>query len=171
MRLVTNEKFSEEEFNKRLRFKTEPVKKVNAKMQDVALDLVAAMYKLNAIGLAANQVGFKIRLCALDPSSLAGKRMPIVMFNPEFVEHGEELYESPEACLSLPEVGIQVPRFRNVVVRFLGIDGKEHTIKDDNSLLSSVIQHEIDHLGGVLFIDRLVDRFPISYKAPNKIEE
>ncbi len=171
MRLVTNEKFSKEEFDKRLRFKTEPVKKVNAKMQDVALDLVAAMYKLNAIGLAANQVGLKIRLCALDPASLVGKRMPIVMFNPEFVEHGEEMYESPEACLSLPELGIQVPRFRNAVVRFLGLDGKEYTIKDDNSLLASVIQHEVDHLDGILMTDRLREGFPISYKNPTVQEE
>ncbi len=167
MRLVTNKKFSKEEFDKRLRFKTEPVKKINAKMQDVALDLVAAMYKLNAIGLAANQVGLKVRLCVLDPASLTGKRMPIVMFNPEFVEHGEEMYESPEVCLSLPELGIQVPRFRNVVVKFLGIDGKEYIIKDDNSLLASVIQHEIDHLDGILMIDRLREEFPISYKNPN----
>ena len=164
MRLVTNEKFSKEEFDKRLRFKTEPVKKVNAKMQDVALDLLAAMYNLNAIGLAANQAGLKIRLCVLDPASFVSKRMPIVMFNPEVVECGEEIYESPEACLSLPSVGIQVPRFRNIIVRFLGFDGKEYTIKDDNSLLASVIQHEIDHLDGFLITDRLREEFPISYK-------
>ncbi len=164
MKLITNVDYTKEEFDKRLRYKTEPVERVTTKFQDVALELLKAMYSLNAIGLAANQVGLKISLCVLDPASMWNKKMPIVMFNPQVVEHGEELYISPEGCLSLPELGIRVPRFRKVVVNYLGIDGKEHTIKDDNSLLASVLQHEIDHLSGVLMIDRLPKKREINYK-------
>lgn len=147
-----------------MRFKTEPVGKVTDRLRDVAIDLTAGMYQLNAIGLAANQVGLKIRLCVVDPAWMQGKRMPIVMFDPEIVECEETLYESPEGCLSLPEMGFQVPRFRNITVKFLGINGKEFTITDDCSLLSSVIQHEIDHLNGVLMTDRLVDPVEVVYK-------
>lgn len=164
MRLVTNHNSTREEFDKRLRFVTEPVSRVTSELREVAIDLLAAMYKLNAVGLAANQVGLKIRLCVLDPAWMQGTKLPIVMFNPEFVECGESLYESPEGCLSLPSVGVVVPRFRNIRVKFLGLNGKEYTIQDDGSFLSSVIQHEIDHLHGVLMTERLVDPFEIGYK-------
>jgi peptide deformylase len=86
------------------------------------------------------------------------------MFNPEFVECGEEMYESPEGCLSLPDLGLRVPRFRNIVVKFLGLDNREYTIKDDNSLLSTVIQHEVDHLNGVLMTDRALETVEVIYK-------
>lgn len=164
MKLVTNINSNKEEFDKRLRFKTEPVERVTDTLMNVALDLTADMYQLNAIGLAANQVGMKIKLCVVDPAWMQGKRMPIVMFNPEIVECDENLYESPEGCLSLPDLGIKVSRFRNIKVRFLGINGKEFTIQDDNSLLASVIQHEVDHLNGVLMTDRLVEPVEVTYK-------
>ena len=164
MRLITNLNSTQDEFNSKLRFKTEPVSRITERLRDVALNLVAGMYQMNAVGLAANQVGLKISLCALDPAWLYGKKLPIVMFNPEIVEHGEEIYSSPEGCLSLPDVGIYVGRFRNIKVRFVGLGGKEYTISDDNSLLSSVLQHEIDHLNGNLCIDRLKEPFKLTYK-------
>jgi len=111
MRLITNKDFKKEEFEQRLRYVCEPVERVTPKLQVIALDLLEMMYKSNAIGLAANQVGLKIRLCALDPAWMHGKRMPIVMFNPEFIECGEELFDAPEGCLSLPDMGLKVPRF------------------------------------------------------------
>ena len=163
MPLITNREYSKEEFDKRLRYKTITVANITEELQDVALELLGDMYNMNAIGLAANQVGLKIRLCVLDPAFMLNKRMPIVMFNPEIVEVGEEFFTAPEGCLSLPDLGLQVPRFRNIVVRYLGLDKKEHTIKDDNSLLSSVIQHEIDHLEGTLMIDRMVEPVEVAY--------
>jgi len=63
----------------------------------------------------------------------------------------------------LPDFGLIVPRFRKVVVKYLGIDGQEHVIKDDNSLLASILQHEIDHLNGVLFVDRLTEKKEIPF--------
>lgn len=164
MRLITNQSSSKEDFEKKLLHVCEPVDKVTDSLKVVALDLLEMMYRNNAIGLAANQVGLKIRLCALDPSWMYGKRLPIVMFNPEFIECGEELFEAPEGCLSLPNMGLYVPRFRNIRVKFLGLDNKEYFISDDNSLLSSVLQHEIDHLDGVLMTDRMVERVDIEYK-------
>ena len=163
MPLITNQEYSKEEFDKRLRYKTIPVANITEELQDVALELLGDMYNMNAIGLAANQVGLKIRLCVLDPAFMLNKRMPIVMFNPEIVEVGEEFFIAPEGCLSLPDLGLEVPRFRNIVVRYLGLDKKEHTIKDDNSLLSSVLQHEIDHLDGTLMIDRMVEPIEVAY--------
>ena len=164
MRLITNLDYSKEEFEQRLRFKTEPMDRVTPQLQHLAFDLLEAMYGLNAIGLAANQVGLKIQLCVLDPAFLFDKKMPIVMFNPCILEHEEELYDSPEGCLSLPDFGLTVPRFRKVVVKYLGIDGNEHIIKDDNSLLASTLQHEIDHLKGVLMVDRLTEKREIPFK-------
>jgi len=163
MRLITNLSSSRDEFEKRLRYVCEPVDRVTDSLKTVALDLLEMMYRSNAIGLAANQVGLKIRLCALDPAWMHGQRVPIVMFNPEFMECGEELFEAPEGCLSLPDMGLRVPRFRNVKVKFLGLDNREYVIQDDNSLLSSVLQHEIDHLDGVLMTDRVVERIDIEY--------
>jgi len=171
MPLITNLQYSKEEFDKRLRYKTLPVASITDDLQDVALELLGDMYNMNAIGLAANQVGLKIRLCVMDPAFMVNKKMPIVMFNPEIVEVGEEFFTAPEGCLSLPNMGLEIPRFRNIVVRYLGLDRKEHVIKDDNSLLSSVLQHEIDHLDGVLMIDRVVEPVEVEYSVPLEVHE
>lgn len=165
MRLVTNLEHSKESFDERLRFKTQPVKRVDAVLQQLAVDLLEEMYNLNAIGLAANQVGLRMKLCVIDPAYMQGEKMPIAMFNPEVVEHGEDFFVSPEGCLSLPDVGIRVNRFRNTKVKFLGLDGKEYTIQDDNSLLSSVIQHEIDHLNGIIMTDRVPEAAEVRYQT------
>jgi len=164
MQLITAEKYRKEEFDKRLRFQTEPVATVTEELAEVAMDMLEYMYSIDAVGLAANQVGLKIRLCVLDPAFMAGTKMPIVMFNPEYIEHDETFYESPEGCLSLPTLGLKVPRFRNIRVKFTGLDNKEYTVKDENSLLSSVIQHEMDHLDGVLMTDRVVEEVRVRYK-------
>jgi len=168
MPLITNLEYSKEEFDKRLRYETLPVTKITDDLQDVALELLGDMYAMNAIGLAANQVGLKIKLCVMDPAFMFDQKLPIVMFNPEVVEVGEEFFSAPEGCLSLPDLGLEIPRFRNIVVRYLGLDKKEHTIKDDNSLLSSILQHEVDHLNGVLMIDRLVEPVEIEYGVSNE---
>ncbi|KKM91743.1 hypothetical protein LCGC14_1225380 [marine sediment metagenome] len=167
MRLITNLEWSKEDFDKRLRFKTEPVKKVDLVLQQLAIDLLEEMYNLDALGLAANQVGLRMKLCVIDPAYMQGEKMPIAMFNPEVVEHGEDLFISPERCLSLPDVGVHVNRFRNTKIRFLGLNGKEYTIQDDNSLLSSVIQHEIDHLNGIIMTDRVPNAAEVHYKNTN----
>lgn len=165
MKLITNLENSKEEFDLRLRFKTEPVKEVTPFLQQVAVDLLEEMYRLDAIGLAANQVGLRMSLFVIDPAYIDGEtKLPIAMFNPEVVEHGEDLFVSPEGCLSLPGMGVAVNRFRNTKVRFLGLDGKEHIITDDQSLLSSVIQHELDHLNGTIMTDRVPEAAEISYK-------
>jgi len=163
--LITNLEWSKEDFDSRLRFKTEPVKKVDPVLQQLAVDLLEEMYNLNAIGLAANQVGLRMSLCVIDPAYMQGEKMPIAMFNPEVVEHDEDLFVSPEGCLSLPDIGVHVNRFRNTKIRFLGLDGKEYTIQDDSSLLSSVIQHEIDHLNGIIMTDRVPEAAEVRYKT------
>lgn len=164
MRLITNENSSPAEFEKNLGFVCEPVNTVTDHMQDAAIEMLRLMYQHNAIGLAANQVGLRIRLCVIDPAWMYGKRLPIVLFNPEIVEMDEDLFTSPEGCLSLPGLGLTVPRFRNVRIKYLGLDRKEYTIKDDNSLLASVLQHELDHLDGVLFTERVFEDVNVEFQ-------
>jgi len=107
MALITNLEYSKEEFDKRLRYETIPVTRITDDLQDVALELLGDMYAMNAIGLAANQVGLKIKLCVMDPAFMFDKKLPIVMFNPEVVEVGEEFFAAPEGCLSLPDLGLE----------------------------------------------------------------
>lgn len=68
-----------------------------------------------------------------------------------------------EGCLSLPDLGLEVPRFRNVKVKYLTLEGREHVVQDDNSIFSSVIQHELDHLDGILMTDRMVEPVEVEY--------
>lgn len=175
MKLISNEAYSKEEFDKRLRFQTEPVKMITPMLQHLAVDLLEEMYKMNAVGLAANQVGLKVRLCVIDPLFVVQKKHPVVMFNPEVVECGDEIFHSTEGCLSLPGMDLTVPRFQYVKVKFMGLDGKEYLIQSDTGsadaqmgpqqLLASVIQHEIDHLDGVLMIDRALEEVDVKYSS------
>ena len=165
MRLITNNDFTKGEFDKRLRFKTEPVERVTEETVELCLSMLRYMYRLDAVGLAANQVGLKLRICVIDPAWLLGKKMPIVLINPQIVEHGEELYDSPEGCLSLPDVTLHVPRFKDLLVHYIGLDGNKHSLEAKDGLFASIIQHELDHLDGYLFTDRVdLEEKKINYR-------
>ncbi len=154
--------------NPRLRVKCEPVAEVSAELTKFAEDMLATMYLSKGIGLAAAQVDRQVRLLVIDtrPKDEEGRydlsemteleakiEQPIVLFNPEItLEEGKISYE--EGCLSVPTYYEAVERFDYVEVKGLDRVGKEFSIKTDG-LLSICIQHEIDHLDGKLFIDRL----------------
>jgi peptide deformylase len=132
-----------------LRTPAEPVERVNKELRQLAEEMIQAMRKANGIGLAAPQVGRSVRVIIT-----AAEGRPRAMFNPEILEATGEII-GQEGCLSLPGLYGDVPRARKVKVRFLDENNRVR-IEEHDGLSARVIQHEVDHLNGVLFIDRVV---------------
>jgi peptide deformylase len=129
------------------------VENIDADLQHLIDDMIQTMYAAPGIGLAAPQIGVARRVCVIDLS--VGKRggEVLALVNPEFVERdGMQLEE--EGCLSIPGFSATVARPARVVVRALDREGKERTV-EGTGLLARALQHELDHLDGRLFIDRL----------------
>jgi peptide deformylase len=144
--------------DKQLRLVSKPVEKVTPEIRKLADDMFETMYEAPGIGLAAIQVAQPLRLITMD---LAQKNedgemapQPRVFINPEIIASSEEKSVYEEGCLSIPEYYEEVERPAKVRVRFLDLDGKVHE-EDAEGLFATCIQHEIDHLDGVLFIDYL----------------
>ena len=115
--------------------------------------MLAAMYAAPGIGLAAPQVGVNLRLAVVDlhPDDAPA---PIVLVNPEVIRVSEDWAVREEGCLSLPGMYADVSRPARVAVRYWDLDGKPHELEADG-LMAACLQHEIDHLDGVLFVDHL----------------
>ncbi len=136
-----------------LRQKARPVTVVDGEVQRLIDDMVETMYAAPGVGLAANQVGVLRRIVVLNPTEQQDPAGLHAIINPEIVlAEGEMVGE--EGCLSIPDVRDEVTRYRRVVVRGLGRDEKPLEL-EATDLASRVLQHEIDHLDGVLFVDRL----------------
>ena len=131
-----------------------PIEAITEEEHQVAKKMLATMYSNPiGIGLAATQVGILKRLIVIDIDRDDPDNAPIVLINPEILEHeGESVIE--EGCLSIPELKAEVKRPEKVIVSARTLDDEEIVI-EDGSLLSRVLQHEIDHLNGVLFVDHL----------------
>ena len=131
-----------------------PIEAITEEEHQVAKKMLATMYSNPiGIGLAATQVGILKRLIVIDIDRDDPDNAPIVLINPEILEQeGESVIE--EGCLSIPELKAEVKRPEKVIVSARTLDDEEIII-EDGSLLSRVLQHEIDHLNGVLFIDHL----------------
>jgi peptide deformylase len=112
------------------------------------------MYDAPGIGLAAIQVGEPRRIVTMDLAKKDEPKEPQVFINPEIVSHSGEKNTHEEGCLSIPEYYEEVERPAAVKLRYLDLDGKPHEVEADG-LLATCIQHEIDHLNGVLFIDHI----------------
>lgn len=137
-----------------LKARCRPVEAVDTEqVRELLPRMFASMYKAPGIGLAAPQVGALLRLCIVDlmPDN---KRSPIVMINPEVIAESDDLASREEGCLSLPGQYAQVVRPARVKVRFTDETGGRREL-DGEGLLSACLQHEIDHLDGVLFVDHL----------------
>jgi peptide deformylase len=134
-----------------LRTDCEPVKEIDADVRQLIDDLVETMYAADGIGLAAPQVGVPLRVFVYDVRD--DDVPPGVLVNPEIVERTGVVKEE-EGCLSIPGLSELVERAARVVVRGLDADGEPVQVEADG-LLSRCLQHEKDHLDGVLFIDRL----------------
>jgi len=133
--------------------KCRPVDEVSEDIKNLARDMTETMYEGDGVGLAAPQVGEAVRLITVDPSGPSKRTDLQVLINPEIVEASEETVESEEGCLSVPKFNSHITRSQQVTVRATDIDGNPMEIKADG-LLAIILQHEIDHLDGVLILDR-----------------
>jgi peptide deformylase len=141
--------------DKRLRLKSEPVKKIDAGIRKLVDDMFETMYDAPGIGLAAIQVGIPKRVVTMDLSKKEEtEKNPQVFINPEILWRSEETATYEEGCLSIPEFCGDVERPAQVKVKYLDLEGKAQEIEADG-LLATCLQHEIDHTNGVLFIDHL----------------
>ena len=136
-----------------LKKKAQPVAKIDQTIRQLAKDMAETMYAAPGVGLAATQVGRPFRLIVLDVTPADQPKDLKVLINPEIVSaEGDCTWE--EGCLSVPDCSEEVKRKKKVVVRGQNLEGKTVEITGEN-LLSVALQHEIDHLDGILFIDRL----------------
>ena len=138
----------------RLKKKSLPVTEVDGRINRLMDDMLETMYGANGIGLAAPQVGQLLRVIVVDVAEKKEPPRPIALANPEVVWADEEEVLYNEGCLSLPEQYADVVRPKAVRVRYLDRNNRPQEIAGDG-LLATVLQHEIDHLEGTLFVDRV----------------
>ena len=138
-----------------LRTKCKEVENINQDIIDKLDGMLNVMYKHNGIGLAANQAGLTERLVVVDLQQY-NRKNPIFMINPEIIKHSDEMENSEEASLSIPNNKSIVKRYKDITVKYLDKKDKEN-ILEAKGLLSQCIQHEIDGLNGILYIDYLND--------------
>ena len=138
----------------KLRLVSEAVPAVTDEIRKLAEDMLDTMYDAPGVGLAAIQIGVPKRVVTMDVSKSETERAPMVLINPEILWASEEKRVYEEGCLSIPEYYEEVERPDRVRFRYMNLEGA--TIEQDaDGLLATCVQHEIDHLNGVLFIDRM----------------
>lgn len=144
---------------KSLREPSKEVHKVSKKIQELVLDLLETMYAKNGVGLAAPQIGVNLRVFVIDVSKNDEPLNPMVFINPKIIKKTGATV-AQEGCISFPEAYTDVKRYANVMVKALDKHGRPFVLEaKDGELLSRAIQHENDHLDGILFIDHCVNRF------------
>ncbi len=148
-----------------LREKAEEVTAIDEQVRALARDMIETMHAQSGIGLAAQQVGETVSICVVDlPAEMdqdedgapmnPGVRMPMILLNPVILESDRKATSREEGCLSFPEIMGKIERPWTVTVRHKDLDGTSHE-RTYHGMLARVLQHEIDHLNGVLFIDRM----------------
>ncbi len=136
-----------------LKQKTRPIQKIDSKILQLIQDMAETMYAAPGVGLAAPQVGHSLRVAVIDVTPADQPKNLLVLVNPEIVAaEGECTWD--EGCLSVPDCNEEVKRSKKVVVRYQNLRGETAEITGEE-LLAIALQHEIDHLDGILFIDRL----------------
>jgi peptide deformylase len=141
--------------DKQLRLVSKPVETVTAQIRKLADDMFETMYDAPGIGLAAIQIAEPVRLITMDLAKKTDEeRQPRAFINPEVLSASEEMSVYEEGCLSIPEYYEEVERPATVRIRYTDLDGKVHE-EEASGLFATCIQHEIDHLNGVLFVDYL----------------
>lgn len=142
-----------------LREKSKEVHKISKKVQILIDDLYDTLYALNGVGLAAPQIGENLRVFVIDLGTDPKTMNPITFINPKIIKK-EGAVNSYEGCLSFPDAYTNVRRARYVKVKALDIKGRPFIMEaDEGSLMARAIQHEFDHLDGVLFVDHCRNRF------------
>jgi peptide deformylase len=140
--------------DERLRAIAEPIEKIDDGVKQLAKDMLETMYDAPGIGLAAPQIGELRRIVVMDLAREGETPDPLVMINPEILKWSDDVVTTEEGCLSIPELYYDVERSAEVTVRYTDLDGKT-VEKDAKERLAICVQHELDHLDGVLYIDYL----------------
>ncbi|MFI3299804.1 MAG: peptide deformylase [Candidatus Gastranaerophilales bacterium] len=144
---------------KSLREPSKEVHKVSRKITDLVADLLDTMYAKNGVGMAAPQIGENYRVFVIDVSTNDEPLNPMVFINPKIIKKSGAII-AQEGCISFPEAYSDVRRYKNITVKALDSKGRPFVLEaNDGSLLARAIQHENDHLDGILFIDHCVNRF------------
>lgn len=138
----------------KLRLISEPVKEITDDIRRLADEMLETMYDAPGVGLAAIQIGVPLRMVTMDVSKTEGEREPMVLINPEILWASEETRVYEEGCLSIPEYYEEVERPDRVRFRYMNLTG-EVIEQEAEDLMATCVQHEIDHLNGILFIDHL----------------
>jgi peptide deformylase len=136
-----------------LRMTAKPISKIDDSIRELVDDMIETMYFAEGIGLAAPQVAVSIALCVVDMGRIEEGASPKAFVNP-MILHDEGSSSMEEGCLSIPGIQEEVPRADLIRVKFQDLFGKEHE-ETYEGLLARVLQHEIDHINGVLFVDRI----------------
>ncbi|POO57128.1 peptide deformylase [Agrobacterium rosae] len=137
-----------------LRQQSKPIEQVDAEITRLADDMLDTMYDAPGIGLAAIQIGVPRRMLVIDISREDEDRKPVVFINPEILTVSDDVSAYEEGCLSIPDYYAEVERPAALTVGYIDREGKQQTVEADG-LLATCLQHEIDHLNGVLFIDHI----------------
>ncbi len=141
--------------NMALRKQSKPIEYVDDSIRTLAADMLECMYAENGLGLAAEQIGRDESICVIDvpKENACGLEMPLVLINPEIVSlEGEQIGQ--EGCLSFPDIYVTVARGEKAKVSYIDLQGKQHTVETEG-LLARAVQHELDHLNGVLLVDHM----------------
>ena len=142
-----------------LREPSREVHKVSQKIKTLVQDLLDTMYAQNGVGLAAPQIGENLRIFVIDVSTGDEPLNPMVFINPKIIKKSGAVI-SHEGCLSFPEAFTDVKRYANVMIKAMDGNGRSFVLEaKDGTLLARCIQHEFDHLNGILFIDHVINRF------------
>lgn len=137
-----------------LRQPAKRVSKVNDEIRQLAIEMLQTMYSSDGIGLAAPQVGIHKQVIVIDCELEKPEAPPLILINPEIKSRGGKVVSGQEGCLSVPEVFLDVQRPDVVTVIYRDEEGRPQRLTTDG-LLARVIQHEMDHLNGVMFVDRV----------------
>ena len=140
--------------DKFLRQVSKSVPKVTDEEKRLMDDMLETMYDANGIGLAAIQVGVPKRILVIDLGKKDNKNMPLFFVNPEIIKKNDKLATYEEGCLSVPDQFAEIDRPNKCTVKYLDYNGKKKVL-DADGLLATCLQHEMDHLEGILFIDYL----------------
>lgn len=153
--------------DKVLRQPAKRVAKVDDSIRQLAKEMLQTMYSQNGIGLAAPQIGIHKQIMIVDCQPDNPNTPPMILINPEIKKKSRDLCVMEEGCLSIPNVFLDVVRPRSIEVVYKDEYGKQQKMKA-MGLLSRVIQHEMDHLNGVLFVDRAQNKFALTEELNKK---
>ncbi len=137
-----------------LRKRAKPVERVDDELRRLMDDMLLTMYDAPGIGLAAPQIGISRRLIVMDPAKDDAPKTPVIMVNPEILERSAEMRLHEEGCLSIPDITAEIERPAKTRVAYIDREGKSQEMELEG-IWSTLVQHEIDHLNGILFIDYL----------------